>query len=48
MLAPIVRDGKLVGIISVHHAAEPRTWTDEDVAALERAQQAVQAELERG
>jgi GAF domain-containing protein len=35
MLAPLVRDGRLVGIVSVHHAGTPREWTDEEVAALE-------------
>jgi GAF domain-containing protein len=35
MLAPLVREGRLVGIVSVHHAGTPREWTDEEVAALE-------------
>jgi maleate isomerase len=35
MLAPLVRDGRLVGIVSVNHAGTPREWTDEEVAALE-------------
>ena len=47
MLAPLLRDGRLVGIISVHHAAEPRKWGAEEVAALERAAERVQRELAR-
>ena len=35
MLAPLVRDGRLVGIVSVHHAGTPRKWTDHEVAGLE-------------
>ena len=34
MLAPIVRDGRLVGIISVHHATTPRDWSEDEVGAL--------------
>ena len=34
MLAPIVRDDRLVGIISVHHATTPRDWSEDDVGAL--------------
>ena len=37
MLAPIVRDGQLVGIVSVHYAPATREWTEEDVGALEDA-----------
>ena len=42
MLAPIVKDGELAGIISVHHAATPREWTEAEVAALEAAAERVQ------
>jgi GAF domain-containing protein len=45
MLAPIVRNGSLVGIVSVHYAPGPREWTPEEVTALERAVERVQAEL---
>jgi len=45
MLAPVVRDDRLVGIVSVHYSPGPRTWTDDDVAALEEAVQQVQADL---
>lgn len=45
MLAPVVRDGTLVGIVSVHHAATTREWTAEEIAALERAAARVLDEL---
>ena len=37
MLAPIKRDGELVGIVSVHHGPDPRRWRPTDIAAIERA-----------
>lgn len=37
MLAPLVRDGRLVGIVSVHHAGWPRRWTEAEIAAVEAA-----------
>ena len=37
ILAPLVRDGRLVGIVSVHHAATPRVWAPSEVAAAESA-----------
>jgi GAF domain-containing protein len=37
MLAPIVQDRELVGILSVHYAPGPRVWTDEEIGSLERA-----------
>jgi GAF domain-containing protein len=46
MLAPIVRDGRLVGIVSVHYAPGPREWTDEDIAALGNAAGTVQDSLD--
>ncbi len=45
MLAPIVQDERLVGILSVHYAPGPREWTAEDVAVLERASERVLNEL---
>lgn len=45
MLAPIVRHGRLIGILSVHHAPGPREWTPGDVASLERARDEILAEL---
>jgi maleate isomerase len=46
MLAPIVREDRLVGVISVHHAPGPRDWSAEDVAALREAIEHVQRELD--
>lgn len=45
MLAPVVRDDRLIGIVSVHYAPGPRTWTDGEVAALKRAVEEVLVEL---
>jgi len=35
ILAPVEREEELVGLVSVHYAPGPRTWTKEEVAALE-------------
>ncbi len=45
MLAPIVRDERLIGILSVHYAPGPREWTADNVAALERASEQVLTQL---
>ena len=45
MVAPVVREDRLVGILSVHYAPGPREWTPEDVAALERAREEILAAL---
>jgi maleate isomerase len=45
MVAPVVRNDALVGIVSVHYSPGPRTWTDDEVAALEQAVGQVLAEL---
>jgi GAF domain-containing protein len=34
MLAPIIANERLVGILSVHHVQGPRKWTPHDIAAL--------------
>jgi maleate isomerase len=47
MLAPIVREDRLAGVISVHYVPGPRDWTSEDVAALQDAAERVQRELDR-
>jgi alpha/beta hydrolase family protein/GAF domain-containing protein len=46
MLGPVIRDGALVGWLSVHHAGGPRRWSAADVAALEAAVGDVQRELD--
>jgi maleate isomerase len=45
MLAPIVRDGRLYAMVSVHYAPGPRRWTEEDVEALRDATRRLAAEL---
>ena len=37
MLAPVVRDGRCVGTLSVHEATGPRAWSAADRRALEAA-----------
>jgi hypothetical protein len=37
ILAPIVRDGRMVGFVSVHHAHGPRRWSDDEIGAAEAA-----------
>jgi maleate isomerase len=46
MLAPVVRDDRLAGVISVHYAPGPRVWSPEDVAVLQEAVERVQRELD--
>ena len=46
MLAPIVREGRLAGVISVHYVPGPRQWSAEDIAALREAAERVQRELD--
>jgi maleate isomerase len=46
MLGPLVRDGALVGWMSVHYNDGPRRWTQADVAALETAITAVHRVLD--
>jgi GAF domain-containing protein len=46
MLAPVVRDGRLAGIVSVHYAPGPRTWTPAEVSAIEDAAREVLTQLD--
>jgi maleate isomerase len=48
MLAPLVLDDRLVGILSVHFTPATRVWTSEDVAALDSAAARVTSELQSG
>lgn len=48
MLGPVVRGGELVGWVSAHYAPNPRAWSEDDVAALERAVDQVVRELPTG
>ena len=45
MLAPLVQDERLIGILSVHYAPGPREWTAAEVSSLEQAVERVLAEL---
>jgi maleate isomerase len=45
MLAPLVREDRLIGVISVHYVPGPRDWSAEDIAALQEAAEHVQREL---
>lgn len=47
MLAPVVRDGRLDGWVSVHLAGTTRVWSPSDQAAAERAASDVIAALAR-
>jgi GAF domain-containing protein len=37
IVTPVVVDGRLEGIVSVHQLHEPRRWTDEEIAAATEA-----------
>ena len=41
MLAPVVADGRLLGIVSVHESAGPRPWRPQDIEALISATAAI-------
>jgi len=45
MLAPVFRGDDLVGLVSIHHVGEPRTWSPDEVALLERAVERLEADL---
>jgi maleate isomerase len=46
MLAPVERDGKLIGWVSVHYIPGTRKWTREDVVAIAAAAGRMQAILD--
>lgn len=48
LCAPVMRDGALVGVISLHHCGAPRVWTTADHIELERSAARVLAALEAG
>lgn len=45
MLGSLVREGDLIGLISVHHNPGPREWSARDVEALQEAVRRVQQTL---
>jgi GAF domain-containing protein len=48
MLGPVVRDGHLVGWVSVHENGSTRRWTDEDFVALTSATAEIDRALSHG
>jgi maleate isomerase len=46
MVAPLVRDDGLIGVISVHYVPGPRGWSAQDLAALQEATERVLRELD--
>ena len=47
MLAPVIREGRLDGWVSIHEAKAKRNWSDADKAAIIETAQAVIDELAR-
>lgn len=45
MLGPLLREGDLIGVISVHHNLGPREWSARDIEALQDAVHRVQQTL---
>ena len=41
IVTPVMRDGELEGIVSLHQLGAPRRWTDDEVAAATRAAERV-------
>lgn len=46
MVAPVFKDGGLVGWVSVHYTRGPRVWTDAEIARIEAACEGVREILE--
>ena len=46
MLAPVIHDQQLIGIISVHDVRGPRKWSDADADHLHDAQQQISAGID--
>jgi maleate isomerase len=45
LLAPIIKDGELVGVVSVHYADGPRKWSDAEFKTLHNLSARVHREL---
>jgi GAF domain-containing protein len=45
MLAAVLEDGEMVGLIAVHQLEEPRHWTDEEIGKLTSAAEEAGREL---
>jgi len=37
VVTPVVRDGEVIGIVSVHDLTAPRRWTDDEIASCDAA-----------
>ena len=46
MLGPLVRDDRLIGVVSVHYTPGPREWSDKDIDGLREAIERTQQELD--
>ena len=42
VVTPVLRDGQLEGILSLHQLGTPRHWTDDEIAAASRAAKRVE------
>ena len=45
MLAAVLDEGEMVGLVAVHQLEEPRHWTEEEIAKLTSAAEGVRREL---
>jgi len=45
MRAPLIRDGRLIGVVALHHCAGPRQWSAGDQEALRQAQSRIMTTL---
>ena len=42
IVTPVLRNGRLEGILSLHQLGAPRRWTDDEIAAATRAAEQVE------
>lgn len=45
ILAPLQREGRIIGILAAHHAGESRNWTVQDVVYIVRAMERIYEQL---
>ncbi len=46
MVVPLIRDGELMGCVSVHDTKGPRVWKDDEIAAIQDGCKNVQRVLD--
>jgi len=46
MLAPLLHEDRLVGVISVHYVPGPRDWSADDISALQETSERIQRDLD--